>query len=78
MVVQVKLFSRFRQLLPREARGEAEVQVPDGTTVAGLLEQLGVQGRVQLVSVNDEPEPDRERVLSDGDRVRVFPFGVGG
>jgi sulfur carrier protein ThiS len=78
MVVQVKLFSRFRQLLPREARGEAAVQVPDGTTVAGLLEQLGVQGRVQLVSVNDEPEPDRERVLSDGDRVRVFPFGVGG
>ena len=78
MVVQVKLFSRFRQLLPPQARGEAEVQVPEGTTVARLLEQLGVQGRVQLVSVNDEPEPDRDRVLHDGDRVRVFPFGVGG
>jgi sulfur carrier protein ThiS len=78
MVVQVKLFSRFRELLPREARGEAQVQVPEGVTVAGLLEQLGVQGRVQLISVNDEPEPERERVLHDGDRVRVFPFGVGG
>jgi sulfur carrier protein ThiS len=78
MVVQVKLFSRFRELLPREARGEAQVQVPEGVTVAGLLEQLGVQGRVQFISVNDEPEPERERVLHDGDRVRVFPFGVGG
>lgn len=78
MVVQVKLFSRFRELLPREARGEAEVLVPEGATVAGLLEQLGVQGRVQLISVNGEPEADRERVLHDGDRVRVFPFGVGG
>jgi sulfur carrier protein ThiS len=78
MVVQVKLFSRFRQLLPQEARGEAEVQVPEGATVARLLDQLGVQGRVQLVSVNGEPEPDRDRVLHDGDCIRVFPFGVGG
>jgi len=78
MVVQVKLFSRFRQLLPREARGEAEVQLPEGATIALLMEQLGVEGRVQLVSVNDQPEPDRGRVLHDGDRVRVFPFGVGG
>ncbi|HSJ53032.1 MAG TPA: MoaD/ThiS family protein [Anaerolineae bacterium] len=78
MVVQVKLFSRFRQLLPQEARGEAELQVPEGTTIARLLDHLGVQGRVQLVSVNDEPEPDRDRILHDGDRVRVFPFGVGG
>jgi sulfur carrier protein ThiS len=78
MVVQVKLFSRFRELLPQEARGEAEVQVPEGTTVTRLLEQLGVQGRIHLVAVNDEPEPDFRRVLHDGDRVRVFPFSVGG
>ena len=78
MVVQVKLFSRFRQLLPQEARGEGEVQLQEGATVARLLEELGVKGRVQLISVNDEPELDRERVLHDGDRVRVFPFSVGG
>jgi sulfur carrier protein ThiS len=78
MVVHVKLFSRFRQLLPRESRGEAEIRLPEGATIARLLEQLGAEGRVQLVSVNNEPEPDRERVLRDGDRVRVFPFGVGG
>ncbi len=78
MVVQVKLFSRFRQLLPREARGQAAIQVPEGATVAQLLEQLGVDGRVQLISVNDVPEPDRARILHDGDRIRVFPFSVGG
>jgi sulfur carrier protein ThiS len=78
MVVHVKLFSRFRQLLPREARGEAQVQVPEGATVAQLLDQLGVEGRVQLISINGRPEPNRDRTLHDGDRVRVFPFGVGG
>jgi len=78
MVVHVKLFSRFRQLLPREARGEAHIEIPEGATVAQLLDQLGVEGRVQLISVNGQPEPNRDRILHDGDQVRVFPFGVGG
>jgi sulfur carrier protein ThiS len=78
MTVHVKLFSRFRRHLPPEARGEADVELPQGATVAHLLDHLGISGRVQLVSVNDDPEPDRERVLREGDRVRVFPFVVGG
>ncbi|HSJ53301.1 MAG TPA: MoaD/ThiS family protein [Anaerolineae bacterium] len=74
----MKLFSRFRQLLPEEARGEADVELPEGATVARLLDHLGVQGRVQIVSVNDRRESDPLCPLQDGDRVRVFPFGVGG
>jgi len=78
MTVHVKLFSRFRRHLPEEARGEADVELPRGATVAQLLEHLGIKGRVQLVSVNGDPEPDRERVLQECDSVRVFPFVVGG
>jgi len=78
MQVHVKLFSRFREHLPREVRGEATLDLPDGATVADLLDRLGIVRRVQLIAINDEPETDRARVLHEGDRVRVFPFVVGG
>jgi sulfur carrier protein ThiS len=78
MTVHVKLYSRFRRHLPKEAQGEANVELPEGATLAQLLDQLSISGRVQLVSVNDEPEPDRDRILQQGDNVRIFPFVVGG
>jgi sulfur carrier protein ThiS len=78
MHVQVKLYSRFRELLPGEARGEATVQLPHGATVTDLLEHLGVSGRVKLITVNGERQSEWARPLNDGDRVRVLPFAVGG
>ncbi len=78
MHVHVKLFSRFRERLPREARGQATIELPDGASVSHLLDHLGIVGRVQLITVNDEPETDRARPLYDGDKVRIFPFVVGG
>jgi sulfur carrier protein ThiS len=78
MHVHVKLFSRFREHLPREARGEAAVELPAASTVEHLLDGLGIDRRVRLIVVNDEPEPNRERVLRDGDRVKVFPVVMGG
>jgi sulfur carrier protein ThiS len=76
--VLVELFSRFREHLPPDARGKATVTLSDRTTVAALIEQLGISARVQLVTVNGEPEPDRERTLHHGDKVRIYPFVVGG
>lgn len=78
MQVHVKLHSRFREHLPPEARGQATIALPDGATVQHLLDHLGIVRRVQLMTVNDESETDRARVLHDGDRVRIFPFVVGG
>jgi sulfur carrier protein ThiS len=78
MHVQVKLFSRFREYLPPEARGEATVKLPAGATVEDLLTHLGIQRRVKLLVVNGERETDRERILRDGDTVRIFPVVIGG
>ncbi|MGD2207770.1 MAG: MoaD/ThiS family protein [Anaerolineae bacterium] len=78
MYVYVKLFSRFRQHLPREARGQATVELPDGATVQHLLDHLGIAGRVQLIAVNGEPNAERQRTLQDGEEVRIFPVVVGG
>jgi molybdopterin converting factor small subunit len=78
MDVHVRLFSRFREHLPREARGQATIELPDGTTVEQLIAHLGIARRVRLVVVNDEREPDRNRALRDGDCVKIFPVVVGG
>jgi sulfur carrier protein ThiS len=82
ITVQVQLFSRFRSLLPAEARGRATVELPQGATVARLLEDLDVagneHGRVRRVAVNGQSRPDHDYILHDGDQVRIFPFVVGG
>jgi sulfur carrier protein ThiS len=78
MQLHVKLFSRFREHLPREARGEATIDLPGVATVGHLLDHLGIVRRVHLITINGEPESDRARPLHDGDRVHIFPFVVGG
>ena len=78
MLVHIKLFSRFRELLPPEARGEADIELPPETTVEQLLDHLGVTGPVKLIDVNGTRETDRARLLREGDTVRIFPFVVGG
>lgn len=78
MGVHVKLFSRFREHLPAEAKGEATIELPAGATVDHLLQHLGIGSRVKLIVVNGERETDQRRVLCDGDAVRIFPVVVGG
>jgi molybdopterin converting factor small subunit len=78
MHVDVKLFSRLREHLPPQARGEATIELPPEATVGQLLEHLGVGTRIRLISINGEREEDRSRVLHEGDSVRVFPIVHGG
>lgn len=78
MQIDVKLFSRFREHLPAETRGEATLTLAEGATVGDLLEHLNINRRVKLITINDEPATDWARPLDDGDRVRIFPFVVGG
>lgn len=78
MQVHIRLFSRLREHLPREARGEAAVEVPEAATLADLLAHLGIAERVKLISVNGQRETDLGRVLQHGDQVRIFPIVVGG
>jgi sulfur carrier protein ThiS len=78
MHVHVKLFSRFREYLPTEARGEARVELRDSATVADLLDHLNIGQRVKLITINDEPATNQEQTLHDSDIVHIFPVVVGG
>jgi molybdopterin converting factor small subunit len=46
--------------------------------VAYLLAYLGIASQVKLVTINNQPEANRERLLQDRDAVRIFPAVVGG
>ena len=57
------------------------VDLPDGTTVAGLLDSLGVAGRVVVVERNGEPverSATSTTHLADGDRCEVVRAVAGG
>jgi len=77
MHIHLQLFSILREKLPRQARGEATLDLADGATVGDLLARLDIQHNVVL-SVNDVHEPDRARVLADGDDVKIFSSVGGG
>lgn len=79
MRVEVRLFASLVRFAP-EGKGSApcEVVVEQGTTVAGLLDKLGVpEETVKIVFVNGV-HAGGDRSLEDGDRVGVFPPVAGG
>ena len=78
MQIDVKLFSRFREVLPREARGETTIELPQGATVSALLDFLDLPSRVKLITVDGQQVRDRETVLHEGNTVHIFPVVVGG
>jgi molybdopterin converting factor small subunit len=79
MKVKVKLLATLRNKLPPEARGSTALEMGPGATVADVLAQLGIAGGlVHAVMVNDTAEPDRQRVLVDGDALVILPPVAGG
>jgi len=76
MIVHVKLMASLRSKLPPNAqKGIAQLDLPDGATVATVLDQLGLAaGQVHVVMVNDAMEPDRQRGLADGDALVILPL----
>lgn len=91
MRIDVQIFSILRDCLPPDAeRGQATLSLPEGATLADLVAHLGIDRRLGYgatdvvakagwqVIVSGKYEPDMERVLRDGDQVRIFPPVAGG
>lgn len=77
MEVHLQLYSILRDKLPADAKGRAVLQLEDGTTLAELLNELGIERRV-VIGVNGVHETDRSRQLKDGDNVKIFSSVSGG
>jgi molybdopterin converting factor small subunit len=91
MQVRVQLFSILRSCLPPESeRGRATLSLKDGATLADLIthlqidqhlglapEEIGIQAGWQVM-VSDRFEANLERVLQDGDDIKILPPIAGG
>ena len=77
MKINLQLYSILREHLPKDAAGEAALQLADETTLGDLLEILGIKRKV-VISVNDIHETDYSRILEDGDNVKIFSSISGG
>ena len=79
ITVKTRLYASLRRYQPGLGHGEAlEVELPEGSRIADLLERLGVpknetkqvfvSGRIQL----------SDYVLEDGEEIGIFPPIAGG
>jgi sulfur carrier protein ThiS len=75
--IQLHLYSILRELLPKEAKGRAVLDLEEGTSLVDILEELGIKRRV-VISVNSVLERDHTRQLRDGDEVKIFLSVSGG
>ncbi len=77
MTVQVKLFAHLRERL---GFAERSLELPEGTTVAGVWESVSGEAELPshvLAAVNlSYAEPDA--AVRDGDEVAFFPPVTGG
>ena len=79
ITVRVQLYATLRRYRPDLKVGEPlAVQLAEGSTVAHLLQQLGVpQDEVKVVFVNGIVR-DQNHPLADGDELGIFPPIGGG
>lgn len=77
MIVKVVLFGVFREKLPPQARGRTSLNLPDGSTLRAVLEHFELPLHAAC-AVNGQLEPNRDRVLHDGDEVHIFRPAGGG
>lgn len=77
ITIRLILHSYLRQKLPPEAKGRADLPLPEGSRVADVFDTLGIIGGVAW-SLNGKLERDTAITLSDGDELRIFRQGSGG
>ena len=75
--IHLQLFSILRDKLPPEKKGRTVIHLNEASTLKDLLTEIDINRRV-AISVNDEHERNRSRVLEDGDEVKIFTSVGGG
>jgi sulfur carrier protein ThiS len=79
MKVSLRLIGSYRKLLPPGTKGSTiEVDIPRGTTVAGLVSQFGVPLTEDTVIVVNGLSVDWETTLTESDEVSAFSAMAGG
>ncbi|MBI1880235.1 MAG: MoaD/ThiS family protein [Chloroflexi bacterium] len=76
MEVQLTLHGILRDHLPRQAKGKTTLTLPEGATVADVLQQFKLNQSVSAAVGGVQVEPSQ--VLQDGDDLQLFRMIGGG
>jgi sulfur carrier protein ThiS len=83
MKITLKLYASLKPYLPTGTpKNEAEVELPEGTTVQAAIDGIGMpEGSYKLVLVNGifvVPEARATQVFAEGDALAIWPPVAGG
>lgn len=84
MQIRVQLFASLRDRFSTDDRGRCEVELDEGTTLAGLIERLEIPDSLAQMVLIDGLQAPRSReerarhTLEDGQTVSIFPPIGGG
>ncbi len=78
MQIKVQVYAILRQYIPGASRGPLVMDVPEGTTVGQLIEQLPIPPELARVVFVNGIRQESDWVLQEGDEVGIFPPIAGG
>ena len=79
MKVELNLFASLKRYMPHNGKETSStVEIREGTTVRGLLEQFKIPTHAVKVVFLNGVHARGDEILKDGDRVGVFPPVAGG
>ena len=78
MVLEVRLYATLRRYVPSSPNGVITVDVSDGMTVLDLVKKIDIDPtEIHLIMINGIG-CEIEKLLTNGDRVALFPPVGGG
>ena len=77
LIIHVRLHGILRDQLPEAAKGRTTLTMPEGATIAGVLDQLRIHRHIQ-VALNEDIEDNLEKELHNNDRLEIFRPSAGG
>jgi sulfur carrier protein ThiS len=76
MEVKVTLHGILRDYLPRQAKGQTALSLPEGATIHDVIQQLRIKQNVSAAIAGAEVE--NGHVLQDGADLHLFRLIAGG
>jgi molybdopterin converting factor small subunit len=80
MIIQVKIFSTLKHHVPHSDKrlDEDKWEVTEGATVSQVLDMLSLPEEEAKIFLVNGRNADRDRALTEGDVLHVFPLMAGG
>ncbi len=80
MQINVNIYSYLRYYLPDQEKlfQEKKWEMPEGITVANVLEKLKLPKGVRVMVLLNNNSVDQKAVLKEGDIIHILPMMMGG